>query len=352
MWLVAEPWPGAVEVQWCSGACAGRQAQPRSCESAGPVAGSQGQGCAGHFSGYAPVCRGGTWQHQSKQVEHILTPVGWSGYKRLTRPRWSSIHGARFKNARSCWARVLTRWRWWRKDRLESNVTPSSLRYSATAIAVPPNVSGGSGGCWQALEMTRSWLLAGSNLMRHCLPQLCRLSRVCCNTATFFGEVISECKSVHRGVISKGAEPIVRDQAPVYVSNIQWERVLALARYLEEHRHVLGALQKFCPQTWLGDGGPPGSHATRQSGMLWHPFAGACGLFHYAIFDQTPQHYPLQRWVHSRRFRPSAFIRAEARWEISRDAALTEPILTVRKEVVAIQEGKKLTVHDGFHDLW
>ena len=67
----------------------------------------------------------------------------------------------------------------------ESIVTPSNFRYSATAIAVLPNVMGGSGGCWQALEMTRSWLLAGSNLMRHFLPKSCILSRVCCNAATF-----------------------------------------------------------------------------------------------------------------------------------------------------------------------
>ena len=73
--LVADPWLGAVEVQWCSGAFTNTAVQPQSCEFAGSGAGSQGQGCAGHFSGYDLVCRGGTWQHPSTRVEHILTPV-------------------------------------------------------------------------------------------------------------------------------------------------------------------------------------------------------------------------------------------------------------------------------------
>ena len=94
-----------------------------------------------------------------------------------TRPWWSSTRAARCKKPRRRLARFETLWTWRWKARLESNVTPSSFRYSATAIAVPPNKMGENGDCWWALEMTWSWLLAGSklNLTRHCLHQSCRL---------------------------------------------------------------------------------------------------------------------------------------------------------------------------------
>ena len=129
------------------------------------------------------------------------------------------------------------------------------------------------------------------------------------------------------------------------------KKVSALTCYVEEHQHESSAEQKSCPQLLLGGGNPPRSPATRQSGTLCPPLAGACELSHYAILHQTPQQYLLQRRVQCPicdSLRPFKLKRGK---NIRRAEALTKPILAVRKEVVAIQEGNKLTVHDGFYNL-
>ena len=179
------------------------------------------------------MCRALLWIRSSLSRWDLAAPIQASGaysntgrMKPLcaaTRPWWSSSRTARCKKLRRCLARVETLWRWWRKARFESNITRSNFRYSATAKAVPPNVMGGSGGFWRALEMTWSWFLAGSNLMRHFLPKSCRLSRVCCNAATFSRRSLESAR-VYTVVLSAKELSRVRNQAFVYVCDIQQKK--------------------------------------------------------------------------------------------------------------------------------
>ena len=67
---------------------------------------------------------------------------------------------------------------------LESNVTPSSFRWSESGIISPAKVVGKSVR-FRALHKIRRWLLVGSNWIRHCWPHAARLLRVVCNDAAF-----------------------------------------------------------------------------------------------------------------------------------------------------------------------
>ena len=198
--------------------------------------------------------------------------------------------------------------------------------------------------------MTKSWHSAGSILMRHFLPKSCRLSRVCCNAATFSRRSLESAR-VYTVVSSAKELSRVSETRHLSMSATYSRKVSAPARYLEEHHHESIAEQKSCPQLLLGGGDPPGSPETQQSGTLWPPLAGACELSHYAILYQTPSNIYCNDGYSAGicdRLRP---FELKCGKKISSAAALTKPIQAVRKEVVVIHEGNKLTVHDGFHNL-
>ena len=274
---------------------------------------------------------------------------------RATRPWWFSTRTARCKKLRRCLGCVLIRWRLWRKARLESNITPSSFMYSVTATAVPPNVMGGSGSCWRALERTRSWLWAGSNLMRHCLPQSCKLSRVCCNAAAFSRRslesarvytVVSSAKELSR--VSETRHLSVSatySRKSVSPSTLPWRTPACIgcsAGILQPpspHRYLEVATRQVVPQ--------PGNQEPRGTRLLEfvdyptirypikHPSNIYCNDGYSAAVCDCLCPFVLKRGKN-----------------ISRAAALMKPIPAVRKEMVAIQEGNKLIFHDDLHNLW
>ena len=122
LWLVAESWLGAVEVQWCSGAYTGTVLRIRRLWSRIPG---------------PRLCRALLWIRSSLLRWDLAVPIQASGaysntgrMKPLypaTRPWWSSTRAARCKKPKRCLARVETLWRWWRKARFESKVTPSNF---------------------------------------------------------------------------------------------------------------------------------------------------------------------------------------------------------------------------------
>ena len=127
--------------------------------------------------------------------------------------------------------------------------------------------------------------------------------------------------------------------------------MLALARYLEDHQHESSAEQKSCPNWFLEVAihqvvPQPGNQEPRGPRLL-------------ELVNYPTMRYSIKRPSNTycndgysaavcELLRPFVLKRGK---NISSAAALTKPILAVRKEMVAIQEGNKLTVHDGFHNL-